>query len=177
MAVAEQIAAAVLPLTVTSAGLLMLFSRRRDYFGAFLSGAKEGLGGAIRLLPTLTALIVAVRMLMASGICDWLSSVLARPAGVIGLPPDLIPLVLTRPFSGSASLAAYSELLGRIGADSFGGLCASVVMGASDTFVYILTVYFSSVGVRKTRYAFPLAIASMLFSLFFSCLLCRLWYK
>ncbi len=173
----EQIAAAVLPLTVTAAGLLMLFSRRRDYFGAFLSGAGDGLGGAVRLLPTLTALIVAIRMLTASGICDWLSSLLARPADLIGLPPDLLPLILTRPFSGSASLAAYSELLGRIGADSFGGLCASVMMGASDTFVYILTVYFSSVGVRKTRYAFPCAILAMLFSIFISCLVCRLWYK
>ena len=173
----ELLAAAVLPLTVTAAGILMLFSRRRDCFGAFLSGAREGLDGAVRLLPTLTALIVAVRMLNASGLTDWLSRLLAGPAEVIGLPPDLIPLILTRPFSGSASLAAYSELLGRIGADSFAGLCGSVIMGASDTFVYILTVYFSSVGVRKTRYAFPAAVLVMLFSLFFCCFLCRLWYK
>lgn len=173
----ELISAAILPLTVTLAGCFMLFSRKRNYFDSFLSGAREGLGGAVRLLPTLTALIVAVRMLNASGLTEWLAGVLRFPAERIGLPSDLIPLILTRPFSGSASLAAYSELLGRVGADSFTGLCASVIMGASDTFVYILSIYFSSAGVKRSRYAFPLAITVMLFSLFFSCFLCRLWYK
>jgi len=60
-----------------------------------------------------------------------------------------------------------------VGADSFTGLCASVILATSDTVVYVITVYFSSVGIRRTRYAFPVAFAVMLFCIFFSCFLCR----
>lgn len=175
----EFLSSLLLPLTVAGAGALMLWDRtgKKGYFSAFLEGAREGLHNAIGLIPTLVALIVAVKMLSASGFTDLLSSLLAPAANAIGLPSELLPLLLTRPFSGSASLAAFSELLGEVGADSFPGLCASVIMGSSDTFLYIITVYFSHAGVRRSRYAIPAAVAVMLFSVFFSCFLCRLQYK
>ena len=82
----------------------------------------------------------------------------------------------TRPFSGSASAATLSDLLSRVGADSFTGLCASVIYGSSDTVVYVVSVYFSSVGIRRTRWALPCAFAVMLFCIFFSCFLCRICF-
>ncbi|MBO5898920.1 MAG: spore maturation protein, partial [Clostridia bacterium] len=137
----------------------------------------EGVRTAVRLLPTLTALLVAVGMLRASGAVEtvgaWLSPVLLR----VGVPSELTPLLLTRPFSGSAAMATYSSLLTEVGADSFTAACATVVMGSSDTAVYVISVYFSSVGVKKTRYALPLSLVLMVFCIFFSCFLCRLCLK
>lgn len=172
----ETVFSYVLPLAVCSVGAIMLFSKR-DLFGEFLTGAKEGIGTAIRLAPTLIALIVAVKMLYASGALDLIAYLCTPACNAIGVPADLLPLLLTRPVSGSASMAAYSDLLERYGADSFISLCASVIMGSSDTLVYVIALYFSSVGVKKSRYAFPVATLVMLFCIFFSCFICRLLFK
>ncbi len=171
----EALASLVLPTVTALTGALMLFGKR-DYFSAFTKGAREGLETALHLLPTLTALMVAIAMLNASGLVDILAAWLTPVAERIGIPSRLLPLLITRPFSGSASTAAYTDLLSQVGADSLPGLCASVIFGSSDTVVYIVSVYFSSVGVRRTRYCIPVALAVMLFCIFFSCFLCRLWF-
>ena len=164
-----------MPLVAVTVGLFMLFGKR-DYFRSFTEGAFEGLKGAIGLAPTLTGLLVAISMLNASGAVEVLSRLLSPVADRIGLPSSLLPLLITRPFSGSASMAAYSELLSTVGPDSLAGLCASVIFGSSDTVVYVIAVYFSSVGIRHTRWAFPCAFSVMLFCIFFSCFLCRLCF-
>ena len=161
-----------IPLTVGAAALIML-SGKRAWFEDFLEGAREGLRTAVRLCPTLCALMAAVGMLRASGATAAVSDWLAPFAEAIGLPSALLPLLLTRPLSGSAAMAGYASLLEEYGADSFVADCASVIMGSSDTAVYIITVYFSAAGVRKTRYALPLALFGMVFCIFFSCFLCR----
>lgn len=162
----------VIPLVAGTAGGLLLFGKR-NYFDAFVRGAREGLRTAVRLCPTLLLLLSAIGMLRASGalgtICGWL----APAADAIGLPAELLPLLLTRPFSGSAAMATYSQLLETCGADSFPAACASVIMGSSDTVIYVVSIYFSSVGVKRGRYALPVALAVMLFGIFFSCFLCR----
>lgn len=171
----ELLASLAMPTVAMAVGLIMLVGKR-DYFHAFTEGAMEGLGTAVRLLPTLTALMVAIAMLNASGAVEMLSRILAPVADRIGMPSELLPLLITRPFSGSASTAAYTSLLSRVGADSLAGLCASVIFGSSDTVVYVISVYCSSVGIRQTRWAFPCAFAVMLFCIFFSCFLCRAWF-
>lgn len=165
-----------IPLAVMLAGLVMLFGKR-NYFEAFLRGARQGLQTAVGLLPTLCALVVAVCILNASGASELLAAWLSPFASSLGIPAELLPLLLTRPFSGSASMAVYDQLLKQYGPDSFCALCASVIMGSSDTVVYVLTVYFSAVGIKKTRHAFPCAFAVMLFCIFFSCFLCRIWFN
>lgn len=180
--VIESLSAWVIPLVVLLAALPMI-SRKKDYFSAFLAGAKDGLTGAVRLLPVMIALMTALSMLEASGALEYLSTHLARPAAYLGIPPEMIPLLLTRPVSGSASTAAYASLLERYGPDSFVCLCASVLMGSSDTMIYILSVYFSGTaitpggGVRHTRYAFPIAILVMLFCIFLSCGVSRMFFS
>ncbi len=172
----EYIASLAIPAVICIAASFMLFGKK-DYFSLFTEGAKNGLRTAVAILPTLIALMIAINMLNASGILDALSRALSPAAEVIGIPTEIIPLLLTRPVSGSASTAAYSSLLSRYGADSFPALCASVIMGSTDTMLYVICLYFSSVGIKKTRYAIPTAIAVMLFSVFFSCLICRLWFN
>ena len=172
----ESVSALAVPAVIGAVGALMLFGKR-NYFDSFLAGARRGLDTAVRLLPTLVALLVAIRMLNASGAVDLLCSLLAPPLDRIGVPAELLPLLLTRPFSGSAATAAYSDLLARLGADSFPALCASVIMGSSDTVVYIIGVYLSYANAKNSRYAYPVAFAVMLFCVFLSCLVCRLWFK
>lgn len=172
----ENIAALAIPSVISLAAAVMLFGRS-GYFDSFIEGAREGLGTAIKILPTLIALVVAINMLGSSGLTDKLSELILPYSTKLGLPSEIIPLLITRPFSGSASSAAYSELLRANGAQSFSSLCASVIMGSSDTVVYIISLYFSSVGIKKSSYAFPCAIAVMLFSVFFSCFICAVMFK
>ena len=172
----ERISALAIPAVLCIAALFMLLGKK-DYFALFTTGAREGLHTAVSILPTLIALMIAINMLSASGILDALCTALSPLAERIGVPAEILPLLVTRPVSGGASTAAYSALLARYGADSFPALCASVIMGSTDTMLYVICLYFSSVGIRKTRYAIPTAVAVMLFSVFFSCLICRLWFK
>lgn len=172
----EYIASLAIPAVVFVAALIMLLGKR-PYFDSFLEGAREGLSTAVRLLPTLVALVIAIKLLNASGLPAYISNIAAPFAEKIGVPPELLPLLTTRVFSGSASNAAYSSILEQYGADSFVSLCASVIMGSSDTMLYVISVYFSSVGIKKSRYAIPCALAVMLFCVFFSCLVCRIRFK
>ncbi len=150
----------------------MMFSKQAS-FDDFTDGAKEGISSAVKLLPTLIALVVAIKMLRASGAIDVISHALSPLLPKIGVPSELLPLLITRPFSGSAANASFYSLIEEYGADSFVGLCASVIMGSSDTMVYIIALYFSSVGIKKSRHAFVSAFLVMLFCIFFACFLCR----
>lgn len=166
-----------IPTVLLICAVLILLMPKKELFSEFLKGAEGGLHTSVRLLPTLTALLCAVKLLSASGLPQALAKLILPVTDALGVPSELLPLLLTRPFSGSASLAMYSDLISELGADTFIAFCASVIMGSSDTTVYIISVYFSSVGVKKTRYAFPCAIAVLIFSIFFSCFISRLCFK
>lgn len=168
----ETISAAVLPSILFLAALVVLFSHKPT-FDAFLSGAADGLSATARLLPSLCALIVAVEMLFASGFADFAADVLSGVTDRVGIPSEIVPLLITRPISGSASTAAYSEMLTEYGPDSYAVLLASVIMGSSDTLIYVLSVYFSAAGVKNTRHAVPAAVLTMIFCIFFSSFVCR----
>ena len=158
-------------MVVLCAGLV-LFSKRAS-FDDFIAGTKDGMNTAVRLLPTLLGLVVAIKMLRASGATEFFASLLAPAFDFVGVPSELLTLILTRPFSGSAASAIFCDLMEEFGADSFIGLSASVIMGSSDSAVYIIELYFSSVGIKKSRHAFVTAFLVMLFCIFFSCFLCR----
>lgn len=165
----------VIPVVVCLCGAIML-TGRRDWLKVFTEGAADGLRTAVKLLPSLCAMLCAVGMLRASGALDALSAWLSPILSKVGIPAELTPLLVTRPFSGSASLAVLEDLLRTLGPDSLPALCACVLMGSSDTAVYVLSVYFSAVGVRRSRYALPCALAVMIFCVVLSCLICRILF-
>lgn len=171
----EDISAISVPIVLGIAALILIFGGK-NRFESFKSGAKEGLECAAGLVPSLVALIVGVKMLTASGVLDAVGKLLRPLTNTLGIPSELLTLLITRPFSGSASMAAYSELMASSGADSFPSFCAAVIMGSSDTIVYILGIYFSSVGVSRTKYAFPCAFAVMIFCITLACALSRIFY-
>ncbi len=167
------LANAALPLVLCLCALLILRSKGTR-FDAFLQGTKEGIQSGISLLPTLIALLVAIGMFRASGLADFLTVRLAPICEKIGLPKELLSLVLLRPLSGGASTALASDLFATYGPDSFVGRCASVMLGSSDTVFYIIAVYFAAAGVKKGRHTVLSSLLTMLFCTFFSCFLVRL---
>lgn len=129
-----------------------------NLFDSFLEGAKKGLQAAIKILPSLVGLITVVSMFKASGALDVLLMVIKPLAELIGIPGDVMPLAILRPVSGGGSLALFESILQQHGPDSVIGRIASVMMGSSETTFYAISIYFGSVGIRKTRQAVPAAL-------------------
>jgi len=118
----------------------------------FVEGAKEAIPTVLRIIPFLVAMLVAMSMFRTSGCLDIISSVLSPALKIIHLPVDVLPIVLMRPFSGGATLGLFADLV-KLGPDRFSSLLAATIMGSTETTFYVLTVYFGSVGIRKTRHA------------------------
>ena len=146
-------------LLLAGAGLLGL-GRKTDVFAALTRGAREGISLLGRILPSLAVLLPAVYMLRASGAVDALTGLLAPVLTRIGIPPETAPLMLLRPISGSAALAAGGELMASAGPDSPAGRTAAVMLGSTETTLYVLTVYFGAAGVRRSRHALPAALCA-----------------
>ena len=167
------LASLALPLLFALFGLLFTVSRQ-DLTTAFREGATEGLHTAFGLLPTLVMLMTAVSMFSASGAPEYLATWLTPILSKIGIPPELTPLILIRPLSGSGSTALLTQLYETYGADSDVAFCASVLTASSDTLLYVVAVYLS--GVKKTRHTLLSAFLVMLLGIVLSCLFSRLWY-
>ena len=135
------------------------FIQKVPLFDCFLSGAKDGLGTALRILPSLVGLLAAVSMLKASGALDLLSYALAPLGRLVLLPKEVIPLALLRPVSGSGGLALMENVFKHHGPDSVAGKAASILAGATETTFYTITVYYGSVGIKKMRQSIPAALA------------------
>lgn len=171
----EKIGDFFVPAVLTIVGLLLLFTKK-DLFSEFLEGANEGLKTCLGLIPMFVILMTAVGMFSKSGvmsnICEALSGVLNK----IGFPPSITPLMIMRPLSGSAATAMVNNLFMTDGPDSFAGRCASIIMGASDTIIYTLALYFGAVGITKTRHAYPAAFITLIFCAAFSTFLTYIFF-
>lgn len=166
----------ILPLIIFFVALIILFSKK-DYFSCFLKGAKSGVQSAISLIPSTCALIIGVNMLCASGVTEYLTELLAPWLDKIGIPSEIFPLIIVRPLSFGASLAAFNDIIERCGVDSLPSICASVILSATDTVFYVGCVYFGTTKIKKTRYFLPVALFVSLFSVFLSCILSRLFFE
>ena len=134
--------------------------RRVDVYSALVRGAGQGLETLARIAPALICLLTAVAMVRASGLLEALASWLAPVLGRLGLPPELLPLMLVRPISGSAALGVGADLINAYGPDSELGRTAAVMLGSTETTFYTIAVYFSAAGVTRTRYAVPAALCA-----------------
>ncbi len=152
---------AILPLILIVATVASAV-RGVDAAGVFSKGVTTGLKTAVGLLPTLLGLLVAVYMLRASGILELLSDLAGWALGALGVPGEIAPIMLLRPFSGSGALATAAELMESLGPDSIPGRIAAVMLGSSETTVYTANIIFRSAKVGKTRYALPAALVTEL---------------
>jgi len=118
-------------------------------YETFVEGGKEGMKIAISIIPFLVGMLVAISIFRASGALEFFIGILRPVLERIGVPPEIIPLAILRPISGNAALGVTSDLIATYGPDSFIGRLASVMQGSTDTTIYILTVYFGAVGIKK----------------------------
>jgi spore maturation protein SpmA len=148
-----------------------------NVFESFVEGAKEGFQVALRIIPFLVAILVAVGMFRASGGLDVFVRLLSPLTVPLGVPPEVVPLALLRPISGSGSLGVMSEILTAHGPDSFLGYLASTMQGSTDTTFYILAVYFGAVGVKRTRHAVPAGLIADLCGLGAAVLVASIFWR
>jgi len=140
----------------------------------FVDGAKEGYDVAIRIIPYLVAILVAIGMFRAAGGIDLLSKALTPMMLAIGFPTDLLPLVLMRPLSGSGTLGIFTELVKQLGPDHLTVRMAGTIFGSTETTFYVLAVYFGSVAVKKTRYALPAGLIADTVGVIASVIVCKM---
>jgi spore maturation protein SpmA len=148
--------------------------RHVKVYEEFVDGAKEGFDVAIRIIPYLVAILVAMGMFRAAGGIDMLSHALAPVMQAIGFPPPLLPMVLMRPLSGSGTLGLFAELVKQYGPDSLISRMGGTVFGSTETTFYVLAVYFGSVAVKRTRYALPAGLIADTVGVIASVIFCKM---
>jgi spore maturation protein B len=118
-------------------------------YESFVEGGKEGIKIAVSIIPFLVGMLVAISVFRASGALDFFMNLIRPALDAVGVPPEIAPLAIIRPISGSAALGITSNLIATYGPDSYIGRLASTIQGSTDTTFYILTVYFGAVGIKK----------------------------
>mgnify|MGYP006267600835 CR=1 FL=1 len=134
---------------------LYALARKVKVYPAFVEGAREGFQVAVRVIPPLVAIVVALGMLRASGALQAFGSLVGPLTDRLGLPPSVLPMVLVRPLSGGGALGVVGDVLRSEGPDSYPGRLVSGVAGSTETTFYVLAVYMGSVGISRYRQALP----------------------
>jgi spore maturation protein B len=153
----ESISLWAIPVLLVGIPLLGIL-RGVKVYDTFIEGAKDGFQVAVRIIPFLVGILVAIGMFRASGAMDLLTNGIRPLLRRTIFPPEVFPLVVLRPMSGTGSLALATEIIKRFGADSVIGRTAATLYGSSETLFYVLAVYFGAVGVKRTRHAIPSAL-------------------
>ena len=144
----------IIPLMLVGFPLYGLY-RRVPVYESFVEGAKEGFQVAVRIIPYLVAILFAVAMFRASGAMDALTGFLGPILRPLGFPPEVLPMAIVRPLTGSGSAAIVVDMINRYGEDSIYVKMAAVMFGSTETTFYVIAVYFGAINIRKTRHAVP----------------------
>jgi spore maturation protein B len=147
----------VIPLMLVGFPLYGLY-KRVPVYESFVEGAKEGFQVAVRIIPYLVANHFASAMFRASGAMDFLARALAPVLGLIGFPPEVLPMAIIRPLTGSGSAGIVVDMIKQYGEDSILVKMAAVMFGSTETTFYVIAVYFGAVNIRKTRHAVPVGL-------------------
>lgn len=139
---------------------LYAYFKKVPVYDSFVDGAKDGFSTAIGIIPHLVGMMVAISVFRASGALDFMVGWVAPLLERLNVPPEVLPLGILRPLTGTGSLAFTTELIKAYGPDSMIGRIASTIQGSTDTTLYVLTVYFGAVGIRNGRYALKVGLFS-----------------
>lgn len=150
------------------------FIKKVKVYEVFIEGAKDGFHIAVRIIPYLVAILVAIGMFRASGAMELFVKFVSPVTDLIGMPAEVLPAALMRPLSGSGTLGIVTELMKTHGPDSFIGRLASTIYGCTETTFYVLAVYFGAVGIKKTRHAVPSGLLGDLAGILAAVFICRL---
>lgn len=167
------ISAYVLPILVL---IIVIYGsiKKVDLYESFVDGSKEAFKMSYTLFPNLLAMILSVNILINSGFLKWILDVCMNG---ISLPLEIVSLVLTKPISGSASIALLNTIFGKYGVDSFYSLLASTIQGCTDTTFYVIALYYGCIGIKKTRYAMINSLFGDIVGIGISILLCYICFS
>ena len=149
----NQISKYIIPFLLVGIPFYGLVSKKIKVYESFVDGAKDGFDIAVRIMPYLIAILVAIGMFRASGAMELFISLISPFLNAIGFPPENVPLAIMRPLSGSGSLGLFTDLVNEYGIDSLFTKIGATMFGSTETTFYVLAVYFGSVGIRKSRHA------------------------
>ena len=157
--------------------ILFGFKEKKNVFDLFLVGAKKGLEITITIFPTLIGLFFAIGLLNNSGIISFITKLIEPILSFFNFPKEILPLALLRPISGSASLALATDIIKNNGVDSNIGLIASVIMGSTETTLYTIAVYCSSIKIKNTRKIIIPALLADLTGIIVSIIICNILFN
>lgn len=153
------------------------FIKKVPVYETFVEGAEEGFYTVVKIIPFLVGMMMAISVFRASGAMEYLSQAIMPLASKLGAPPEVLPLAVMRPLSGSAVLGMATELMRVYGPDSFLGRVASVMQGTTDTTFFVLTIYFGSVGIKKYRYSIVTGLTADITGFIAAVYICNLLFR
>ncbi|WP_201713367.1 spore maturation protein [Rossellomorea arthrocnemi] len=132
-------------------GFILIYGtiKKVPTYEVFVDGGKEGIKIAVSIIPFLIGMLVAITIFRESGALEFFVGLIRPALLALGIPPEIVPLAIIRPISGTAALGMMSDIIATYGPDSFIGRLASTLQGSTDTTLYVLTVYFGAVGIRR----------------------------
>ena len=151
--------------------------KKVNVYEVFCEGAKEGFTTAIRIIPFLVAMLVAIGIFRSSGCIDIMMRVLDPVFSAIGMPGEVLPMAIMRPLSGGGATGIMNDLMLTYGPDSLIGRIASTMMGSTETTFYVLAVYFGAVSIRKTRHAVAAGLLADLAGLLTAVWICNVMFR
>lgn len=173
MKVLNYISNLAMPLIILIIVFYSLIERKKA-FDIFLDGAKEGLNIVLNIFPTLIGLFVAIGALRSSGILDLIINFITPILNIFTFPSEIMPLAILRPISGSSSIAIATDIMKNFGVDSNIGIIAATIMGSTETTLYTIAVYTSSVKIKKTRFVLFAALTADVVGIIVSVVICRI---
>jgi len=156
---------------------LFAFVKRVNVYEMFIQGAAEGFATAIKTIPFLVAMFMAISIFRASGAMDLFAKSVSPVTEMFGVPAEVLPLGIMRPLSGGSALGITAELIKTYGPDSFIGRLASTLQGSTDTTFFVLTLYFGSVGVTRYRYAVASGLSADITGFIASVVICNMVFR
>jgi len=166
----------IIPLLLVGIPFYGLVVKKVKVYESFVDGAKDGFTIAVRIIPYLVAILVAIGMFRASGALDMLLIFLSPMLNAMGFPPANLPLALMRPLSGSGSLGLLTDLINEHGAESIIAKIGATMFGSTETTFYVLAVYFGSVGIKRSRHALAAGIIADTVGIISAVYLCQLFF-
>ena len=165
----------IIPLIVLGI-IIYALGKNVNVYDEFVEGAKEGITSGLNLFPYLLAMILGVNIFIKSGVINHILGTFDGLFNLLNVNPDIVPLILLRPISGSSSLIVMKDIFINHGPDSFLGTLASIIQGSTDTTMYILTIYFGSIGIKKIKYSLFVGLIADLISVITSMIIVSLFF-
>lgn len=166
----------IIPILIGSIVIFGMIKKVKVY-ECFIDGAKDGLKLSFNIFPYLLAMLIAVGVFRQSGALDYFIRMVKPVVKLIGLPPEVVPLVMVKPLSGSGAQGIFMDILNRYGADTYIGLVASIIIGSTETIFYTLSVYFGAVNIKKIRHTLWAAIMADLTAVIVAAFIANIMFK